>query len=702
MDVGFEQRHAHLAKRFVDLRLGQAAVTAQAAEDAFEPIGKGLEHPADTTDGFRGASAQDWPVRGVRVRKNHPTRLYQQPHRVDKQRVMSPRSGVSIHAGAPHALELGLVRVRWFAVAFGVFQIWRLGTTPPYPPRGIIPLSYASIAVLAIGNVFISRAVRRAAHDTGVLRRIGFVAYGLDIAVVFTNIWLGSFDRNATGWNLAYILPLEGAIRYELRGVTAAIALFFGSELARELYRLSLFDEMQFEIAAVTFRVGIFALIGFVAGIMARNLHRQTVQAELQAEANARLVDRESQGRAEVQAVHDVVLAGLEGGTFANAMARIVDAIASSLGYETLAIRLVDDGPGHAVVRCVGSHGLPYDTGDLTIPMGRGVAGRVIASGRSEVVTDVRSDPDYIEWIPGIRSEMVVPIKDGDGPIGVLEVQSSVPERFCAEDLARLERFATQIGLVVSNAKLLELERATIERLRQLDTMKSDFVAVTSHELRTPLTSVQGFIKTLRRPDVSLSESEVQEFLAIVDRQTERLARLVEDLLLASRIEAGTIDLEFSTIDAGAALNDALEDLEKGRDRVQLAIEPEMAPVATDARRLGQIARNLIENAIKFSPDPTPVRVTMLSERSGSLLLEVTDDGPGISPDELPHIFDRFHQVGDALRRETRGLGLGLYIVRNLVDALNGSVEVRSVVGQGTTFTVRLPLVRQERMAEGA
>ena len=184
----------------------------------------------------------------------------------------------------------------------------------------------------------------------------------------------------------------------------------------------------------------------------------------------------------------------------------------------------------------------------------------------------------------------------------------------------------------------------------------------------------------------------MEEFLAIVDRQVERLSRLVEELLLTARIDAGAIDLLMDSVDVAEVLEETLVELGDGRARVQLAVDPSLPRIATDAQRLGQIARNLIENALKFSADEEPVRVTVVRE-GAVLLVEVADRGPGIPEDQLPQIFERFHQVGGSLRRRGHGLGLGLYIVRNLVDALNGTVRVRSTLGEGTTFSVRIPLV---------
>jgi signal transduction histidine kinase len=586
-----------------------------------------------------------------------------------------------------HALERALVRVRWFAVAFGLFQAWQLAGGRPAPPNSVVPATYATVIALALGNLVIARGARRATSARE-LRRIGTGAFALDTAVILANVWIGSYDRNATGWTLAYILPLEGAIRYQLRGAVASFAMFSLSEIGRELYRAWLFPDLSLQVSSVTFRVGVFTIIALVAGIMARSLERERGEAE---------------GRAvEIQAFHDVILAGISGGTLEESVDRIAESIAGTLGYEIFAIRLLEERPGGTVLRCVGARGFPEGTAGRTLPVDRGIVGRVIATGASQLVADTGLDPDYVAWHREARSEMAVPLQAHGRLIGVVDVESGETGRFSADDLSMLERLASQIGLVISNARLLATERATVERLRELDTMKTDFVAVTSHELRTPLTSIQGFIKTIRRPDLALGPGELQEFLAIVDRQTERLSRLVEGLLLTARIDAGTIDLQMESVEVSRVLGETLEDLEPGRSRVQLALDPGLPRMVTDGQRLGQIARNLIENALKFSPDDSPVRVTAVREDE-SLLLEVSDRGSGIEPAELPHIFDRFHQVGGSMRRRGQGLGLGLYIVRNLVEALNGRVTVRSAPGEGSTFAVRIPIVAADQAsARGA
>lgn len=583
-------------------------------------------------------------------------------------------------------IERNLVWIRWLGVAFGLFQVWQLAG--PGTPDYLVPISYQTVAALGVGNAIIAALSVRATTVEG-LRRIGYAAFALDVAMVFANVWLGSYDRNSTSWTLAYVLPLEGAIRYQMRGAVWMIGVFSISETIREIYRTNIIAGLGFEISAVTYRVGLFAIIALIAGIMARNLQSERSAAESRADELDRMARREMAGRTEIQAFHDVVLAGIGSGTVEQTVASISSAMGKAFGWEAFAVGLIDEETND--VRLTGSYG-PGRVIDHVMPAGRGIVGRAIGTGESQLVANTRSDPDYVEWSDHVRSEMTTPIFVENKIIGVVDVESRRPSHFTPDDVESLERLAGQIGLVVSNARLLAAQRAMVARLQELDTMKSDFVAVTSHELRTPLTAVQGFIRTLRRPDVRLSPGEMEEFLAIVDRQVERLSRLVEELLLTARIDAGTIDLQMDSVEVSEVLEETLSELGDGRTRVQLAIDPTLPRVVTDAQRLGQIARNLIENALKFSPDDRPVRVTVVRNGS-SLQLDVADKGSGIADDEVAQIFDRFHQVGGSLRRRGQGLGLGLYIVRNLVDALNGTVAVRSTPGEGSVFSVSLPLV---------
>jgi signal transduction histidine kinase len=319
------------------------------------------------------------------------------------------------------------------------------------------------------------------------------------------------------------------------------------------------------------------------------------------------------------------------------------------------------------------------------------VVGTVAASGAPLVVPDVTAFPAYIMSDPEIRSEMAAPMRFGDELIGVVDVESRTASAFDDDSLGVLTRLADQIALVAHSNRLLSQQRETMTRLRELDQMKSDFVAITSHELRTPITAIRGFVKTLLRNRERLSDEQIENFMNIIDRQSGRLARLVEDLLFVSRIEAGTIRMQMETVELGDFLRETIEALgPEGRNRVRLRLSPPDSTIVMDPQRMDQIVRNLVENALKFSPPDTEVDIDAFVAE-GRLQLAVTDRGPGIPAEDLPNIFDRFHQAGEVLTREAEGAGLGLYITKRLAEAMRGSISVSSVLGSGSTFVVTVP-----------
>lgn len=586
-------------------------------------------------------------------------------------------------------LEHQLVRVRWFGVAFGVFQVlnYRLGPNDPGQalhanPGFLRPANFAVLAGFGAVNAIVALTLRRSA-EPGTVARLGHLVFGADILLLLGISWIYAFDRFETTWVLLFILSLEGALRFRLRGALLPVLLAFPSELARDLFRHEHYG-YAFFLSSVTYRVGVMAIIAAVAGIMSRALAREREQAEA-------LAARESAALAELRAFHDVVLAGVVGGSFEATMRGIVDAMARTLGYEIFAIGLVEVGPDGPRLRCVGAHGHPAASLGRTLAFGRGVCGRVAESATPQLIGDTKREDNYAEWVPGVRAEVCVPIVDGHRTLGIIDVESFEPDHFSQEDLDRLQRLAPQIGLVISNARLLAQERTTVSRLRELDGMKDDFIAITSHELRSPLTSIRGFVRTLRHHKTTLDEPQREEYLAVIDRQTERLSRLVEDLLVASRIERGTLSIVKEPVDVPSALRDVCPELGREATRIHISVPADLPPLFTDSHRFGQIARNLIENALKFSPQSKPVDVSV-SVESERLLLDVRDHGDGIPRELLDRIFERFYQVGGSMGRRARGVGLGLYITKWLVEALGGSISVASEPGRGTTFRVSFPL----------
>jgi hypothetical protein len=255
-------------------------------------------------------------------------------------------------------------------------------------------------------------------------------------------------------------------------------------------------------------------------------------------------------------------------------------------------------------------------------------------------------------------------------------------------------------GQAIERARLYEAERAARERAEAASRMKDEFLGIVSHELRTPLAAISCWVALLQRRQPM--GDELARALDSIGRNTTMQARLVEDLLDASRIVSDKLRIEIEVVDLAAVLASAQEALAQAASdkplelRVVLPENP-VPPVRGDALRLEQVVRNLISNAIKFTPAGGLVEVR-LSRMQGTARIEVTDTGQGIVPALLPHIFERFRQGDATSTRRHGGLGLGLSIVRSLVEAHGGRVSAHSDGhDRGTKMTVDLPFEQATR-----
>jgi two-component system sensor histidine kinase ResE len=233
-----------------------------------------------------------------------------------------------------------------------------------------------------------------------------------------------------------------------------------------------------------------------------------------------------------------------------------------------------------------------------------------------------------------------------------------------------------------------------ITALRRLEQMRRDFVANVSHELRTPLTAVQGIIEGLI--DGVISEAEARErYLQAAHRQTLRMSRLVRDLLDLAAIEAGRTDWEQHAVDIRDVLGRVEVNLRPALEEKQLVINAEipdnLPPLLANESRLEQVLTNLVENAVRFSPPRSKIRITAKEQPDNKITVTVQDQGPGIPPADLPHIWERFYRVEKSRTRESGGTGLGLAIVKQIVEAQGGVVGAASEPGTGSTFWFTLP-----------
>ena len=227
-------------------------------------------------------------------------------------------------------------------------------------------------------------------------------------------------------------------------------------------------------------------------------------------------------------------------------------------------------------------------------------------------------------------------------------------------------------------------------RVDEIEQLKNELVSTVSHELKTPLAAIKAYTATLRQ-NPSLYETHRDEFLGVVEQQADRLSRLVEDMLLVTRVERDQLLRRRERVPLEGVVNDALR--ETARDPVAHPVEQRTAGVqiSGDPERLRDIFRNLLENAVKYSPEGGAIQIA--AEESGdSTVVHVSDRGIGIAEENLPYIFDRFYRVESPGTQAVGGSGLGLYIVNALVRAHGGSIDARSTLGKGTTFTLRFPL----------
>jgi PAS domain S-box-containing protein len=246
---------------------------------------------------------------------------------------------------------------------------------------------------------------------------------------------------------------------------------------------------------------------------------------------------------------------------------------------------------------------------------------------------------------------------------------------------------------ITNRVDLLERERAARTEAEAANRAKDDFLSVLSHELRTPLTAMLGWVRVLRKG--ALEPSKIADALETVERNTRVLAQLIEDLLDVSRIAAGKLAIEVKRVDLGAVVGAAVETIRESSDANGVALHldvPERAPtVRGDRHRLQQVVWNLLSNAVKFTPRDGRIDVKLETTPTAARLT-VSDTGRGIAPEFLPQIFDRFRQIDSVTTRSHGGLGLGLAIVRHLVELHGGRVGVFSAgEGLGTTFTIDLP-----------
>lgn len=339
----------------------------------------------------------------------------------------------------------------------------------------------------------------------------------------------------------------------------------------------------------------------------------------------------------------------------------------------------------------------------LTLTPDGGPNSQAIFEKRSVVVNRywdlMKTRPHVILNEDGIdpNSSLVVPMTVMNRIIGTLEVQAYENDAFTNEHIIALEMVANLAAVAIENVRLLEVEAEARETAEAANRAKDEFLSVLSHELRTPLNSMLGWTRMLRTGILDAEKSA--RAIEVIERNTLLQNNLIEDLLDVSRIISGKMRIEKETVDLTKVFDDAVEILRPFAAQKNIEFEaetPESSLVIDgDATRFQQIVVNLVQNSVKFTGEGG--RISASLSRAGDVArLVVTDNGIGISEELLPFIFDRFRQADSSTKRAYSGLGLGLTIVRNLVELHGGTIQAESAgPGQGATFTVEIPLTEE-------
>lgn len=300
---------------------------------------------------------------------------------------------------------------------------------------------------------------------------------------------------------------------------------------------------------------------------------------------------------------------------------------------------------------------------------------------------DVKTDSHVLLQELGLKQALVAPLKVEAMRVGVIVVGDPYLHDFTEEQLDQLGSLAAPAGLVLSQIGRYEAQAEMTKRLEEVARMKSDFVSTVSHELRSPLTSIIGSLDTVNRPELAPPEPVSQQLLLSARRQAGRLQRLIEDLLVVSRIDRGAIPLQIETIPIREIFNEVYRVVSI---EPTITVDPERLEVRADRDHVTRVLINLVENAAKYAPD-SPVEL-FAWEQASMAVLAVVDHGPGIPEDERDRVFERFTQLDQSDTRLKGGTGLGLSIVRSLAETMHGSVRIEATEGGGATFVVELPL----------
>jgi signal transduction histidine kinase len=595
-------------------------------------------------------------------------------------------------------LERWIARVRLIAVPFAAFQV---AVSTDYP-AGYQTWAWVATGALAAGAVALAAWARpELTGQAAALRSATALAF--DFAIVSAYVFVYSWEPGTPTRQLLFFPLIEGCVRFAVWGGIAVAVLSAPVAAAFESLRRHHFGG-RYRWDFVTFQVGLEVLMALIVGWLVGRLAVEYVNAQTKAVQAAELHDELGRRIDLVDAVNRCARALSSSLELPEAFGAFIRELRGLLRFERVAIVLPEDGSARVMATAGMGADDVFPPGSLQ-PLGGSLLEKVMTASQPiyRPALDASQYPEEAEFIElGLGSRLAAPLVAGTRTIGMISVVRAERNAFDPAEIELIALLGRLVATAAQNIHAYDSERRTVEELRKLSILRADFVSLVSHELRSPMAAVIGSARTLQRRWRELSVEHRESFLALIADETDRLAHLVGEVLDTSRIDAGTFSYSFGDVDLGALVEDAVTTAAAGQDEVELvALVPRPLPtVRADGVRLRQVLVNLIDNAVKYSPDGERVEVRA-SSVDGRVLVDVTDHGAGIALEDQRMIFEKFGRVRS--QDSKPGTGLGLYIARSIAEAHGGSLEVSSIPGRGTTFTLTLPSeARQSNAAGGA
>jgi K+-sensing histidine kinase KdpD len=375
----------------------------------------------------------------------------------------------------------------------------------------------------------------------------------------------------------------------------------------------------------------------------------------------------------------------------------VAEAPKALLGAEWATIALLDES-GEFLSIVAGAGVEVASLAEERWPVDDSVVATILSSDQPHLADDVRLHSPGIPVAltsqgvsPGVGSRINIPLTLDDEPLGLLDVAYSKRQAFTREDLAFLQALGHEAALAIRNARLYERERQQVARLRSLEELQRGFISAVSHELRTPLTCIKTSVDLLSlESDPAEDEAEL---VRTIRHHVDRLEAFVADLLEITKLEAGQVTLSRQPTDLCSLVSEAVEILQPLSDRrkqtIFLQLPEAEQRVPLDRRRIEQAVTNILSNAIQYTPRGGQIQI-QVSDTTSGMQVCIADNGPGISDEDQAHIFEKFY-VGNNHQGSSTGLGLGLYIARQMIELHDGRIWVESQIGEGSTFCFQVP-----------